>query len=46
MNERVRKHLEEYNRSEGWGTDDKELETTVREGGKEVYRERLGSHRW
>lgn len=45
MKENIKKHLEEYAISKGYGTDDATLIEIVREG-KQVYSEVTGSRRW
>jgi hypothetical protein len=47
MNEKIKQHLFAYNEKMKWKTDDpKWLYETLRECGKELYRDKGHSHRW
>lgn len=45
MTEKIKQHLVEYAASKNWQTDDDTLFEIVRES-KEVYSEKISSHRW
>jgi len=46
MNDRVRRHLEEYNKKNNWPLDEGWIYETLEEYGKEVYSKDIGNHRW
>lgn len=46
MNEAIKNHVTAINQKKGWGTTDKDLFETIREMGKKVYEQNMGSHRW
>lgn len=46
MNEKIRKHLEEFCKKNNWGMEDGWIFETLQECGKEIYRKDLGGRRW
>ena len=46
MNEKIKAHVETYNKSKGYSTDEESLIETIKECGTRVCKEDEDSHRW
>lgn len=46
MNDKIKRHLEEFNKKNKWEMEDNWIYETLEECGKEVYSEDLGDRRW